>query len=150
MSDKIKAREIVKDIKVLDKSVNVADKMKNAFIRTKDEAQHTQQSEHISPSEYANNNTTRGAKDTAYEAGHQLKKQTGKIVDQLKNARNVKNQAESVSKPIKEQAKKYTQQNIRKFTQATKQATEKTIRTAPKVENTIKGRQSLYAQDDLR
>ena len=138
MSDKIKTREIIKIIKIIDKAGNVADRMKNAYIRTKDEAQHTQQSEHISPSEYASDNTTRGAENMAYETGHQLKKQTGKIVDQLKDARSAKKQAESVSEPIKEQAKKYTQQNMRKSTQTTKQATEKTIRTAPKVENTIK------------
>jgi len=138
VSDKIKTREIVKGIKVIDKAGNAADRVRNAYIRTKDEAQHTQQSEHISPAEYANDNTIRGAEDTAYEAGHQFKKQTGKIVDQLKDASNAKKQAESVSEPIKEQAKKYTQQNMQKSTQATKQAAEKTIRTAPKVENTIK------------
>jgi len=138
LSDKIKTRDIVKGIKVNDKAGNSVDRMRNAFIRTKDEAEHTQQSEHSSPAEYASDNTTRGAENLVYETGHQLKKQTGKIVDQLKNARNAKRQAESVSEPIKEQAQKYTHQNMRKSTQATKQSAEKTIKTAPKVETTIK------------
>ena len=138
MSDKIKTRDIVKDIKVIDKAGNAADRMKNAFIRTKDEAQHTQQSEHSSPTEYASDNATHSAENIVYETGHQVKKQTGKIFDKVKDARNAKKQAESVSGSIKVQAKKYTQENMRKSTQATKQATEKTIKTAPKIEKTIK------------
>ena len=58
MSDKIKTRKFTKDIKSIDKSANIADKMKNAYIRTKDEAQHTQQSEHSSPSDYATDKAT--------------------------------------------------------------------------------------------
>jgi hypothetical protein len=138
LSDKIKTREIVKDIKMIDKAGNVADKMKNAYIRTKDEAQHTQQSEHSSPSDYATDKATHGAENAVYETGHHVKKQTGKIIDKAKDARNVKKQTDGVTEPIKEQAKKYTQQIMRKTTQATKQATEKTIKTAPKIEKTIK------------
>jgi hypothetical protein len=108
VTDKIKTRDIVKDIKVVDKAGNVADRMKNAYIRTKYEAQYTQQSEHNSPSEYATDNATRGAEKSIYKTGHQVKRQTGEIIDKAKEVRN------------------------------TQRATEKTIKTAPKLEKTIK------------
>lgn len=41
MSDKIKTRKFTKDIKSIDKSINLADKIKNAYIRIKEESQYT-------------------------------------------------------------------------------------------------------------
>jgi predicted CoA-binding protein len=108
LSDKIKTREILKDIKVVDKAGNAANRMRNAYIRTKDEAQNTQQSEYNSPTEYATYSTTQGMGNTVYKTIHQVKKQTDNIIDKVKESRNIKN------------------------------ATEKTIKTAPKVGKTIK------------
>jgi hypothetical protein len=104
----IKTKNTLKDIKVLDKSIDTSARMKNAFIRTKDEEQHSQQVDHNSPSKYATDSTTCGAENVAYKTGNQVKRQTGKIIDKAKKSRNVK------------------------------RATEKTIKTAPKVEKTIK------------
>jgi hypothetical protein len=138
MSDKIKTRESIKDIKVLDKSSNIADKMKNAYIRTKDEAQQTQKSEHNSPSEYATDNVDRGVEKAIYGTGHQVKRQTGKIVDKTKDTHKAKKQADSMSDPIRDQAKKYTQQNIYQSSQSTEQALNKSVKTAQKVDRSIK------------
>ena len=138
MSDKIKTREIIKDIKILDKTGNATNKMKNAYIRTKDEAQQMQEPENESPSEYATDNTTRSSENVVYKTGYQIKKQTGKIIDKVKDARNIKNKVGTASEPIKEQAKKHTEQNIRKATQTTKHAVGKSIKATPKVEKTIK------------
>lgn len=138
MSDKIKTREIIKDVKILDKTENATNKMKNAYIRTKDEAQQTQEPENESPSEYATDNATRGAENVAYKTGYQINKQTGKIIDKGKDARNIKNKVNHASEPIKEQTKKHPEPNIRKATQTTKQVAGKTIKATPKVEKTIK------------
>ncbi len=138
MSNKIKTREGVKDIKIFDKTVNAADKMKNAYIRTKDEAQYGQQVESESPSEYATDNTTRGVENAVYKTGYQIKKQTGKIIDKVKDTHNIKNKVNRESEPIKEQAKKHTEENTRKATQTTKHAAGRTIKATPNVEKTIK------------
>ena len=142
MSDKIKTREIIKDIKILDKTGIATNKMKNAYIRTKDEAKQTQESENESPSEYATDNATRGAENVTYSTGYQVKKQTGNLFDKAKAAHKAKNQFDNASDPIKKQAKRTAETNIHKTmntaTQTTKQATDKIIRTAPEFEKTIK------------
>lgn len=49
----IKTKTTVKDIKVLDKGAELSKNMKNAFVRTKDKAEETQQSTHDTPHAYA-------------------------------------------------------------------------------------------------
>jgi hypothetical protein len=138
MSDKIKTREGVKNIKIIDKAENAAKKMKNTYIRTKDEVQQSQQTENDSPSGYATDNATRSAENVVYKTGFQVKKQTGKIIDKVKDTHNIKNKVDSVAEPIKEQAKKHTEQNIRNATQSAKHTTGETIKSVPKGEKTIK------------
>ncbi|GHU61028.1 hypothetical protein FACS1894171_2970 [Clostridia bacterium] len=49
----IKTRSTVKSIKLLDKSVNASKRMKDAFIRTKNTAEETQEPQHDTPINYA-------------------------------------------------------------------------------------------------
>jgi hypothetical protein len=49
----IKTRETVKDIKILDKASVAGERMKQAFIRSKDTAQNLMDDGQVSPSEYA-------------------------------------------------------------------------------------------------
>ena len=49
----IKTRDTIKDIRTLDRSANVADKIKNAYVRTKEQAEQTQRSDADSPVGYA-------------------------------------------------------------------------------------------------
>lgn len=71
---KIKLKETKKDIKVLDKAQNVSAHMKNAFIRSKDNAQKAGSKEqHNSPSDYATDNITEKGKQTVENSVRNLK-----------------------------------------------------------------------------
>lgn len=60
---KIKTRETVKDIKILDKSAEVSRHMKDAFIRAKDTAENLSDDGQVSPSEYAEDKIKYAADD---------------------------------------------------------------------------------------
>jgi len=49
----IKTRETATTIKVIDRSVNLSRRMKDTFVRTKEQAEETQESKHNSPEDYA-------------------------------------------------------------------------------------------------
>lgn len=69
---KIKTKNTVKDIKLLDKAASGTSRMKNAFIRSKKAAESTQESEHHSGAEYATDRISTGAQGVADKAAHQL------------------------------------------------------------------------------
>ena len=149
---KIKLRETVKDIKVLDKSQVAAEKMKDAFVRTKDKAEHGYYSDGNSPSEYASDNVSNGVENITREAGHQFNKQGQKSVEntkqnidkakqkfkdfkERKSADTAKNATDLPKEKAKEQAKKKTQDTFR---HSARQTTDKTIKTTKQAEKTIK------------
>ena len=71
----IKTRDAVKKtVKVIDKSVVAAERMKNAYIRTKDKAEHGIFAAESSPEEYAADRTLTGTETAAHEAVHGLDK----------------------------------------------------------------------------
>ena len=65
----IKTRETVKDIKILDKASVAGERMKQAFIRSKDTAQNLMDDGQVSPSEYAEDKIKYAAEDVAYDTG---------------------------------------------------------------------------------
>ncbi len=65
---KIKTRETVKDIKALDKAAVAGERMRDAFIRTKDHAQNLTDDGQVSPSEYASDQMQYAAEDLTREA----------------------------------------------------------------------------------
>lgn len=67
---KIKTREKVKDIKLLDKSAVAAQRMKNAFVRSKDRAANLADDGQITPSEYAEDKVQYAAEDISRDAAH--------------------------------------------------------------------------------
>ena len=60
-----KTRETVKDIKVLDKAAVAGERMKDAFIRTKDTVQNLSDDGQVSPTEYAEDKIQYAAQDVA-------------------------------------------------------------------------------------
>jgi len=58
MPKEIKTKSTIHNIKVLDKTVTMTARMKNAFIRSKQSAESTQEPEHHSANEYATDNAT--------------------------------------------------------------------------------------------
>lgn len=74
----IKIREKFKGIKALDKAAVAGERMKRAFVRSKDQAENLLDDGQISPSEYAEDKVRCMAEDTAREVGHEAGKLTGK------------------------------------------------------------------------
>lgn len=78
MAEKIKTRPVYKDVKVLDKTAMAAEHIKNAYIRTKNQAEQTRSQEQTSPVGYAEGQVSekaeRAARGTIHQAGKQGKK----------------------------------------------------------------------------
>lgn len=83
---KIKTRETVKDIKILDKSAEVSRHMKDAFVRAKDTAENLSDDGQVSPSEYAEDKIKYAVEDVAHDAGHTVSSGAKKAVNQGKEA----------------------------------------------------------------
>ena len=81
----IKTREVKHDIKVLDKSAEMAKSMKRALVRTKDQVQNLMDDGQISPEEYAEDKMRYAAEDTVSEAGHQTKKAAQKTKEKVED-----------------------------------------------------------------
>lgn len=70
----IKTKESVvgNSIKVLDKSANLSDRMKDSYIRTKQSAEHSYYAEENSPEEYASDKVTETSEVVGYEVAYQF------------------------------------------------------------------------------
>ena len=81
----IKTRDAVKGtIKTIDKSAVVAERMKDAFIRTKEKANHSYTSAENSPEEYAADRVTGGAEAATYGATREFDRHGRKAVQDTK------------------------------------------------------------------
>ena len=114
----IKTRDAVKGtIKTIDKSAVAAERMKDAFIRTKEKADHSYYSAENSPEEHAADRVTGGAEAVTFGATHELDKHGRKAVQDTKE--NI-----SMAKDYLEQRKAAQPQ------EAAKKAAEKAQETA--------------------
>jgi hypothetical protein len=102
MKYRIKTRDSVKNIKTLDNTGNAAQRMKNVYIRTKNESERMKQPEYGSPTEYADDKITNTAENTVYRAGHLVKDQGGKAVSLLKKAYRKSKEAKKATEEIKD------------------------------------------------
>jgi len=106
----IKTRNSVKDIKALDKSVNLSKRMKNSFIRTKERAEETQNSNYDSPTDYASTNIQNTTHDVAQETVHHLpnpRQNASKNIQRAKrHFQEVKNQMPNERRRVAEQTQK--------------------------------------------
>lgn len=84
MAKTIKTKDSVRGIKTLDKGAVVAERMKDAFVRTKDKAEHGMYAEGDSPTEYAADQISCRADDAAREGGHQFNKQGQKAFQETR------------------------------------------------------------------
>ena len=118
----IKTREVIKDIKVIDKAADVSAYSKNAFIKSKDTAEQTQQSRHNSATEYATDNISSYAKFAAAGAVHGTKKC---LKNPYKGVKNSLNKAKEHFKGVKQLLPKER-----------KKAAEQATKTAEKAQKT--------------
>ena len=83
---KIKTRETHRDIKALDKASVAGERMKNAFIRSKDTVKNLADDGQITPEEYAEDRVQYAAEDIAHDAGHTAANQGKKLVERGRDA----------------------------------------------------------------
>ena len=83
---RIKTRETIKDIRILDKSANLAGRMKDGLIKTKEKAEETREHRHNSPTEYATGNVEDTARGVADSAVHHIPNPVSKARDNRERA----------------------------------------------------------------
>lgn len=66
----IKTRETVKNVKAIDKAAVAGERMKNAFIRSKNSTENLMDDRQITPSEYAEDKVMYAAEDISHDAAH--------------------------------------------------------------------------------
>ena len=143
----IKTRETVKDIKVLDKAAVAGERMKQAFIRSKDTAENLMDDGQVSPSEYAEDKIRYMAEDAVHDTGHAVKKETDKAVEKGRKAlreHREEKRLERREKKVEDAVRRYEQSagetanNTVRETHRTVRAKDRTIRTARQTEQTVK------------
>ena len=102
MSKEIKTRQVHKDIKALDKTVTGMERVKHAYVRTKDSAEQTQVQSYDTPEEYAQDKITHGADTAAHETVHQITKQGGRAIDRVKEKKQASDSVKQVKSGMKE------------------------------------------------
>ncbi|MSA02010.1 CHAP domain-containing protein [Lactonifactor sp. BIOML-A3] len=115
MSKGIKTKTTIKDVKALDKGAVAAERMKQAFIRTKDKAEHGLYAEENSPGEYAADRVSYGVDSATHEAVHQFDKQGRKGVQTTKEnlskvKENIQKRKFAAEQPKKQAEKRAAQQ----------------------------------------
>ena len=83
---KIKTRESVKDIKVIDKAAVASERMKNALVRSKDQFENLMDDGQVTPSEDAEDKIKYASEDVADRVGHDISSETKKAVNKGKEA----------------------------------------------------------------
>lgn len=155
---KIKTRESVKDIKVLDKAAVASERMKTALIRSKDQMQNLMDDGQVSPSEYAEDKIKYAAEDVVDRVRHDASSGTKKAVNKgkeafrehreekriQKNEERVKKYEEELrrsaqtSTPQQKAARDTAKKNVETRRANTRIKRNQTIKTAERTEHTIK------------
>jgi len=128
MGKGIKTRVAEKGIKAIDKAAVASERMKEAYIRTKDKADHSLYAEESSPGEYASDRLSAGVDNVTHEAIHQFDKQGRK---------GIKTTKENISK-VKENIQKRKAAAEQPKKQAEKQAARKTRQAADKISEPVR------------
>ena len=129
MGKGIKTRNIAeKGIKAIDKAAVASERMKEAYIRTRDNADHSLYAAESSPGEYASDRLSSGVDNVTHEAIHQFDKQGRK---------GIKTTKENISK-VKENIQKRKAAAEQPKKQAEKQAARKTRQAADKISEPVR------------
>ena len=128
MGKGIKTRVADKSIKAIDKAAVASERMKEAYIRTRDKADHSLYAAESSPGEYASDRLSSGVDSVTHEAIHQFDKQGHK---------GIKTTKENISK-VKENIQKRKAAAEQPKKQAEKQVARKTRQAADKISEPVK------------
>ena len=96
MGKGIKTRVAEKGIKAIDKAAVASERMKEAYIRTRDKADHSLYAAESSPGEYASDRLSAGVDNVTHEAIHQFDKQGRKGIKTTKE--NISKVKENIQK----------------------------------------------------
>lgn len=128
MGKGIKTRVAEKGIKAIDKAAVASERMKEAYIRTRDKADHSLYAAESSPGEYASDRLSSGVDSVTHEAVHQFDKQ---------GRRGVQTTKENISQ-LKEKIQKRKAAAEQPKKQAEKQAARKTRQAADRISEPVK------------
>ena len=132
----IKTRDVVKGtVKVIDKSAVAAERMKDAYVRTKDKAEHGVFAAESSPEEYAADRTLTGTETAAHEAAHGLDKAGRKGVKTTKE--NISKAKDYFQRRKADLPKKQTKDAMRRVHRSA-DTPQKAIKTVDRSGKTIK------------
>ena len=132
----IKTRDVIKGtVKVIDKSAVAAERMKDAYVRTKDKAEHGVFAAESTPEEYAADHTLTGTETAAHEAAHGLDKAGRKSVKTTKE--NISKAKDYFQRRKADLPKKQAQDTMRRVRRSA-DTTQKTIKTVDRSGKTIK------------
>ena len=151
MGKGIKTKAAGKGIKAIDKAAVASERMKDAYIHTKDKADHSLYAEESSPGEYASDRLSAGVDNVTHEAVRQFDKQGRKAVQATReNVSKVKEKIQkrkAVAEQPKKQAEKQAADAVSEPAKAVRQERgairtlergEKTIKTVDRSRKTIK------------
>lgn len=120
MGKGIKTRVVEKGIKAIDKAAVASERMKEAYIRTKDKAEHGMYAEESSPDEYASDRLSAGVDHVTHEAVHQFDKLGRKGVQTTKeNISKVKEKIQKRKAAAEQPKKQAEKQTARQAGQST-------------------------------
>lgn len=126
----IKTRDVVKGtVKTIDKSAVAAERMKDAYIRTKDKAEHGIYSADNSPNEYAADRITGSAESAVREAVHQFDKQ---------GRRGIRTTKENISKAKEHFRQKKAENGLRRSADTAKKSIRTLERSGKNIKQTAK------------
>jgi cell wall-associated NlpC family hydrolase/lipopolysaccharide export LptBFGC system permease protein LptF len=160
MPKEIKIKHTVKDIKLLDKAASGTAHVKNAFVKSKDAAESTQQAAHDKAENYASDKMEGGAKSAAQEAASRFKHPQTKARQNAEKAkehfaeakRNLPGQRKAAAEKAKKTAEnaKNTADNLGKTADQTRKTAEQAQRAVIDAKRAFTqtrqmGRQSVQA-----
>ena len=146
MGKGIKTRNIAeKGIKAIDKAAVASERMKEAYIRTRDNADHSLYAAESSPGEYASDRLSSGVDNVTHEAIHQFDKQGRKGIKTTKE--NISKVKENIQKR-KAAAEQPKKQAEKQAARKTRQAAVKTLRQERGAVKTLdRGKKSIKTVD---
>lgn len=133
----IKVKDLAKGtIKAIDKAATAAERMKNAYIRTKDTAGHSMDSGDNSPQEYAADRVSDKIDSAAHEAVHEFDRQGRKGIKATKE--NITTAKDFFQNRAADQPKKQVRHKAAESIRRTAGNTSKSIKTVDRGGKTIK------------
>lgn len=137
---RIKTRETIKDIKALDKAAVASERMKDAFIRSKDTASNLMDDGQVSPSEYANDKVQYVSEDISREVTHKIATDTKKAAQNGRKAIQRRRAIKNSEKNKYHQAEEHYRQQNQQASSARPSAT--TQRPTSDFQNTVQSNEA--------